>query len=136
MAKWAKPVQTREAGRGESLMSPLSLVTGIRVARASRALESTGLVLFASCIICGVVRLDGITVRRTATGGLVVTYPARKSRAGRQHAVARLVDAEVRAELEARLIAAARRLGLLDQGPDGRPRRRSHRRDEVEEAEF
>lgn len=49
-------------------------------------------------------RLDGVTVRKTATGKLTLSFPARTDRSGRRHAFIRPLDDAARVEIEAEVL--------------------------------
>jgi DNA-binding cell septation regulator SpoVG len=55
-------------------------------------------------VFVGRLIVDGVTVRRTAAGKLVLSFPQRESRSGHRHAVVRPVDDEARREIEAQVL--------------------------------
>jgi hypothetical protein len=73
--------------------------------RGSADDERRGLLGYLS-IYFGPLVLDGITVRRTTTGRLVLSFPARADRQGRRHAYIAPVDDEARQRLEGRILKA------------------------------
>ena len=117
-------------------MDDLVSITILRLVPAPPRLAETGLLAWATCTIAGIVRLDGLSLRRTRGGRVAVTYPARRSSDGLQHPFALPLDWRVRRALEDRLIAEAERRGLLAKAPDGHPRCRSLNRDQVPEVDF
>ena len=48
--------------------------------------------------------LDGITLRRTAEGRFVLSFPSRTDRAGRRHPYIRPIDEEARRQIEAKIL--------------------------------
>lgn len=73
--------------------------------RFSPAHTGGGLLGFASFTLDGELAIDGVGVRRSLTGALVLSWPARKDSAGRRHFHVRPVDDGVRRELENELFA-------------------------------
>jgi hypothetical protein len=74
------------------------------VAAPEREAE-TGLLGWVSFVL-GKLRLDGITVRRTADGRHTLSFPARRDAAGRQHPYVRPLDDGVRREIEHQVFSA------------------------------
>ena len=79
--------------------------TAIRFTPAAPTDEARGLIGWLSCRY-GDLILDGIAVRRTRAGRLVLSFPVRHDRAGRQHALVRPVDDEARQAMQAAVIEA------------------------------
>ena len=78
-------------------------VTEIRICswvKASDADVRTGLLGYLS-VQYGDLLLDGITVRRTADGRTVLSFPERVDRRGRRHSYFRPVDGVARGRIEA-----------------------------------
>lgn len=71
----------------------------------------TGLLGWARLTLNGVLKLDAIAVRRTLTGHVTISFPARRARAGKEHKLMRPVNAEVGRELEHQILTA---LGFED----------------------
>jgi DNA-binding cell septation regulator SpoVG len=65
--------------------------------------NATGLLGWVSCIY-GDLHLDGITLRRTASGVLTISFPERRDRAGRSHPVVRPIDARARTAIETEIL--------------------------------
>lgn len=65
-----------------------------------------GLLGWARLTLNGVLRLDGIAVRRTLGGHVTISFPARRDRAGRVHKLMRPVNAEVGREIEHQVLKA------------------------------
>ena len=68
--------------------------------------EREGLLGFLS-ILYGDLVIDGVTVRRTATGRLALSFPERRDRKGRAHSVVRPIDDAARREIEAAVFGEA-----------------------------
>ncbi len=66
----------------------------------------SGLLGFVS-IYMGDVIVDGITVRKTAEGRLTLSFPERRDRLGRRHAIVRPVDNEARLAIEKAIFGMA-----------------------------
>lgn len=73
--------------------------------RASAADAHTGLLGYISVFVGDLV-LDGITLRRTTTGRLALSFPARTDRAGKRHPYIRPVDAHAGQRLEREVVKA------------------------------
>ncbi len=86
-------------------------VSGLRFAQAPAGAYSAGLLGYASFVIADLIVLDGIAVRRTRDGRLVLAFPVKHDRAGRQHPLVRPVSdaarqAITRAVVEALILQA------------------------------
>ena len=81
------------------------IVTSIRFAPAGEADRRTGLLGWITCTV-GHLVLDGITVRRTREGRLTLSFPARRSRGGEQHAYIRPLDDRARLAIEREVFRA------------------------------
>ncbi|MBK8980672.1 MAG: hypothetical protein IPM29_32620 [Planctomycetes bacterium] len=86
--------------------------------RASDQDIRTGLLGFLSVFI-GPLVLDGITLRRTASGRLTLSFPARTDRAGRKHSYFRPADDAARVAIEAAIFEALG-IGAEEGQHDGR----------------
>ena len=104
-------------------------IENVKLVPAPCYLARGGLIAWATVTV-GCIRLSGIAIRTTLDGRVVISYPTRYARSGRQHPIALPVDAEVRRELEARLIAEAERRGLLGKGHDARAQLQGRRHDQ------
>jgi hypothetical protein len=80
-------------------------VTDFRLVVASLDDRARGLLFFVS-FTYGALRIDGVTVRRTRDGRVVLSFPTRHDRSGRQHALIRPLDDETRRALEAQVFSA------------------------------
>ncbi len=93
-------------------MADYPLLADIRFQRASKQDLRTGLVGYLS-FRYGDVRLDGVTLRRTRAGELTLSFPAKRTREGREWPYVRPIDDETRSAIEAQVFAA---LGLASEG--------------------
>lgn len=84
-------------------MSALT-VTGVRFTAASPEERGRGLLGFTSFVVAGGVRLDGVTVRRTADGRYTLAYPVREDATGREHYAVRPIDSRTRRALERQVL--------------------------------
>lgn len=89
---------TQELGT-ERLMNSAT-ITEIRFSGASNPDRATGLLGYVSFLLNGSFRVDGVTLRRTAAGRLVLSYPARRDRRGRDHAIFFPIDDASRLRIE------------------------------------
>ena len=93
-------------------MSDSIHVSEVRLVRASVADEQRGLIGWVSLKI-GQLLLDGIAVRRTRDGRLVLSFPERRDLDGRRHPIIRPSDDEARRALEREILFA---IGLGEGG--------------------
>jgi hypothetical protein len=77
----------------------------IRFSPASLTEQARGLLAYLTLVVNGL-RIDGLTLRRTARGHLNISYPERVDAAGRRHALIWPLAPEVRAAIEERVFAA------------------------------
>jgi DNA-binding cell septation regulator SpoVG len=64
-----------------------------------------GLLGFVAVTFAGALRIDGIAVRRTLDGRVVLSFPERRDASGRRHPIVRPLDAACRAAIEAQIFA-------------------------------
>jgi len=88
--------------------SPLAPIGRVSFTAAPPSELRSGLVGFVCCDLAGLVRLDGIAVRRTLGGELRLSFPSRRDRAGREHHVVRPLDSEAREAIETSVFEALR----------------------------
>ncbi len=86
-------------------MSEYPRVTAVRFSAASRRDVRSGLLGFASFEFAGF-RFDGVAVRRTRDGRLVLSFPERTDKYGKRHETARPVDAASRKSIESAVFVA------------------------------
>jgi len=85
------------------------VVSEPRFMPATAAEAATGLLGWASVLLDGSVRIDGLAVRRKLDGGLTLAWPARTDRLGQRHPLVRPVTNAARRALESDIFRA---LGL------------------------
>lgn len=85
-------------------------ITRVRYTAASADEAETGLLGFISCVLNGALRLDGITLRRTANGRHALSFPGHRDGGGYQHFYIEPLNDRVRCEIEHQIFRA---LGLL-----------------------
>jgi hypothetical protein len=102
-------------------------VSEIRFAVASRADMATGLLGWVSCTLNGLLRIDGLSLRRTLAGTFTISFPTRTDRAGARHAYIRPLSNDARRDLEGQILtalaaalSAAAMTGPTGQGESGR----------------
>lgn len=95
-------------------MPPDLRVSEVRYSPASRDDSALGLLGYASFLINGAVRVDGVAVRRSLAGRLILAWPARTDAAGKRHAYLRPISDEARLALEEQVLSA---LGMAGGAP-------------------
>lgn len=93
--------------RIESVQSraPLEL-SDLRFSSAGPREFAVGLLGWLSFVLNGVLRVDGVAVRRTMDGRMSLSFPERVAQDGRRHPIVRPIDGHARAALEAAVIDA------------------------------
>ena len=86
-------------------MQPELHVSELRVSPSTKADSAIGLVAFASFLLNGAIRVDGVGIRRTADGRWTLSWPARDDRNGTRHPVIRPITDEVRRSIERQVFA-------------------------------
>lgn len=81
----------------------------VRFSKASPLDARRGMLGYVSLAVCAGLQLDGIALRRTASGRLRLSFPERRGHQGQGHPYIRPVDDEARQAIEAEVFAA---LGL------------------------
>lgn len=89
-------------------MSESARITDVRFSAAPRRDLRSGLLGFISLEYSGL-KLDGIALRRSATGKLVLSFPERRDAYGEVHDVVRPTDDASRCQIESAVFSA---LGL------------------------
>jgi len=89
------------------------VIKQVRFTPAGISDAAAGLVGFVS-FAYGELRLDGVSLRRTAVGRLALAFPERRDREGRRHPLVRPVNAAARAVIEREVLVA---LGLQEGTP-------------------
>ena len=80
-------------------------VSGVRLKAAPASMSRSGLLGWICCTV-NQLRLDGLTLRRTADGRLALSFPAHRDGAGRQHFYVRPVDDHARRAIEQEVFQA------------------------------
>ena len=88
-------------------------ITSVGFTPSSPGQVRTGLLGYVSCVLAGRVVLDGITLRRTAAGRLTLSFPERRDRSGKRHALIRPLDSDARHEIERQVLGKLRAQGVL-----------------------
>jgi hypothetical protein len=68
----------------------------------------TGHLGWISFVLAGSLKIDGITLRRSLSGRLTLSFPARTDRCGRRYFILRPLGDEARREIERQVFAAIR----------------------------
>ncbi len=82
------------------------LVSGVRFAPAGARDRASGLLGWASFVLGGIVRLDGVSVRRTRRGDLALSFPSRTGSSGQRFPFIRPLGDQIRRDLERQVIDA------------------------------
>lgn len=80
-------------------------VTKTKFKPASALERETGLLGFVALVINDSVGIDGVTVRRSADGDLLLSWPEKRDRHGIVHRFVRPMDAATKTELERQVFA-------------------------------
>jgi DNA-binding cell septation regulator SpoVG len=89
----------------DSLDRPI-LVSSVRYQAADPAQTATGLLGFVSATLNGKLRIDGLALRRSLEGRLILSWPARRDANGQQHHFIRPLDGDARQEVERQIPSA------------------------------
>jgi DNA-binding cell septation regulator SpoVG len=84
------------------------VIRNVQFTPASEREAERGLLAFIK-LEYGLLLLDGVTLRRTAEGGLTLSWPERRDRQGRRHTLLRPLDDKARLDIEAAVLAELRR---------------------------
>ncbi len=103
------PDTTRKPAQRE----PELHVSRVRLTRGSARDKERGLVGYIRFLLNGWLQLDGLTLRRRAEGGHAISYPLRKRCGDQEHHVVYPIDERARGRLDALLLEALQRKGLL-----------------------
>ncbi len=87
-------------------MNTLLKVTGVRFVPAPARQLRAGLLGWATFVMAGQVRVDGVAIRRTLDGRRALSFPERTDSSGRRHPVIRPLDDYTRREIETQVFAA------------------------------
>jgi len=105
--------RSRLSDQGSSSSS--DLIVNVRFSAAPTRLVASGLLGWVSVTFAGVLSLDGIGIRRTRAGRLVLSFPSRRDSRGTRHPFIRPANNRARKFLEASVFRA---LGLLARGEE------------------
>jgi hypothetical protein len=87
--------------------SPAQLrLSQLRFTPAASRFRASGLLGWLSFVLHGVLRVDGVAVRRTRDGRLSLSFPERVAHDGKRHPIVRPLDDRSRAAVENAVIAA------------------------------
>jgi hypothetical protein len=92
--------------------APSVRVRDVRFTRAGVGQSRGGLLGWIRCVY-GDLRLDGLAIRRTRDGRIVLTFPRNIDGAGREHPYVAPLDGEAHRELERQVLAALRARGRV-----------------------
>ena len=84
-------------------------VSDVRFIVAPTGFQRTGLIGWIRCVVNGCLQIDGLSLRRTADGRTVVSFPARRDATGQQHFYVQPLGDEARRDIEFQILKA---LGL------------------------
>jgi DNA-binding cell septation regulator SpoVG len=84
---------------------PAPAISDVRFTPGSRADVATGLLGWVACVVDDRLVLDGITLRRTASGRLALSFPERRTATG-AYPYMRPVDAPARRDIEQAIFRA------------------------------
>jgi len=70
--------------------------------------QRRGLLGFLAFLLDGRLKVDGVTLRRTAAGELALSWPSRRDRRGHDHPILRPISDRARRELEREVFDALR----------------------------
>src|SRR5690606_39105 len=93
-------------GRRSAPMTERVTISDVGFTAASAGDRASGRVGWISCAAGRALRLDGITLRRTADGRVVLSFPARTDRQGRKHPLIRPLTDAARQDLERQVLRA------------------------------
>lgn len=75
-------------------------ISSLAFVAASESDRSNGLLGYLSFVLGETLRIDGVTVRRTAAGRITLSFPQRTDRQGRQHAIVHPIDRDAQLRIE------------------------------------
>lgn len=87
-------------------MDSISLrVSEIRVVPAREEEVRSGLIAYLSFLVGGKLRIDGVTLRRTRGGRLILSFPAKRNGGGVERPFVRPIDSATREAIEQQVFA-------------------------------
>ena len=87
---------------------PLIAISEVSFTTASGHDARAGLLGWIRATVNDSLRLDGLTLRRTESGRLAISFPSRRDSSGRRHFFVRPVNDDARREVERQIIEALR----------------------------
>ena len=81
-------------------------ISDVRLTRASHVDRQSGLLGWISLVLNESILVDGITLRCTSTGVFILSFPARRDRAGRDHPYLRPLTETTRRAIEMQVFRA------------------------------
>lgn len=75
-------------------------ISNLTFVAAPESERSGGLLGFVSFVVGETLRIDGVSVRRTARGRITLSFPQRTDRQGRQHAIVHPIDRDAQLRIE------------------------------------
>ncbi|MBI3843544.1 MAG: septation protein SpoVG family protein [Planctomycetes bacterium] len=91
--------------KSDSLSRPI-IVSGVQFHSADAEQAATGLLGFVSATLNGKLRIDGLALRRSLEGKVILSWPAKRDAAGQQHHFVRPLDSAARQEIERQILGA------------------------------
>jgi DNA-binding cell septation regulator SpoVG len=89
------------------------VITDVQFTPTSAYHRHSGLLGFLRCVVNGALAIDGITLRRTYVGDLILSFPERRSKEGKKHPIVYPRSQDARDEIERQVMAELRRQGEL-----------------------
>ena len=83
-------------------------ISDVRFTTADKNEKQNGLLGWVTCLVNGKLRLDGIAVRRTLDGRLVLSFPAHRDGKGQQHFFVCPLNDATRRHIENAILTAIR----------------------------
>ena len=81
-------------------------ITDLVVSETTTADKRTGLMSWLRFRLDDRLLIDGVTLRRSADGRMIISWPGRRDKRGRQHPIVRPFDDDARVALEAAIFDA------------------------------
>ena len=82
------------------------VIDNVQLATAPSEQQREGLLGWISCTLNDGLRLSGLALRRTESGKLTISFPARRDSFGRQHFFIRPLNDPTRREIERQVVEA------------------------------
>ena len=98
--------ERKEYVKGNENENPSIRIDDVRFTSSSCEAKASGLLGYVECTANDTLRLDGITLRRTVDGRVVLSFPARLDGVGRKRPYIRPLDDRARRDVEAQVLRA------------------------------